>query len=276
MNHAHRYRLLACDIDNTLLRFPDPPSPRVAGAIRAAIEAGITVVLVTGRAFRRARPIALSLDLTTPIVCNHGGSIRDLVTQRTLQRQTLPRALVSEIVIWLQARGVCSLVFDGDQIYRNCLPDQVVPDFHVYVTGEHSFFARDLPAHLPEQADVVLATSLSHERLSGLFEGAMEQFGAQARVMLAHSYGLDILPQKATKAAALSWLVGDLGIERQEVMAVGDGGNDADMLSWAGLGVAVGDGTPQALAAADVIAPPFDQDGLAWAIERYLLAANPA
>ena len=104
MNHAHRYRLLACDIDNTLLRFPDPPSPRVAGAIRAAIEAGITVVLVTGRAFRRARPIALSLDLTTPIVCNHGGSIRDLVTQRTLQRQTLPRALVSEIVTEYRAR----------------------------------------------------------------------------------------------------------------------------------------------------------------------------
>ena len=54
------YRLLACDIDNTLVRFPHPPSPRVARAIGAAIDAGVMVALVTGRAFRRARPLPSS------------------------------------------------------------------------------------------------------------------------------------------------------------------------------------------------------------------------
>jgi len=56
-------------------------------------------------------------------------------------------------------------------------------------------------------------------------------------------------------------------------MAIGDGANDADMLAWAGLGVAMGDGSPEAKAAADIIAPPFAQDGLAWAVERYSLRA---
>jgi hypothetical protein len=81
---------------------------------------------------------------------------------------------------------------------------------------------------------------------------------------------MDTMPY-SSKSEALSWLAERGGIAREEVMAVGDGSNDADMLSWAGLGVAMGNGTPEAQAAADVIVPPFDQDGLAWAIEQYAL-----
>jgi hypothetical protein len=81
---------------------------------------------------------------------------------------------------------------------------------------------------------------------------------------------VDLLPQ-VFKSDALAWLAGQLGVAREEVMALGDGVNDVDMLAWAGLGVAMGDGHPEAQAAAGVTAPPFDQDGAAWAIEHYLL-----
>ena len=59
-----------------------------------------------------------------------------------------------------------------------------------------------------------------------------------------------------------------------EVMAIGDGDNDVDMLAWAGLGVAMGDGQEETKAIADVVAPSFDEDGAAWAVERYVLPAN--
>jgi Cof subfamily protein (haloacid dehalogenase superfamily) len=276
------YRLLACDIDETLVRFPNPPSPRVAEAIQQAVAHGVMVVLVTGRAFRRAQPVAQILGLATPIICNHGGSIRGGLDGQMIYRRTMPRALTTELVTWLQGQQVYNLVFDGDQVYHDCLTDEVVPDFQVYTRGEQCgwahppggtpppFFARDLRPHVPLETEVILSTSKSHDHLAEVYEHARARWSAQARVLFSHPFGMDTMPY-SSKSEALSWLAEHSSVVQEEVMAVGDGSNDADMLSWAGLGVAMGNGTPEAQAAADVIAPPFDQDGLAWAVERYIL-----
>jgi Cof subfamily protein (haloacid dehalogenase superfamily) len=265
-----RYRLLACDIDDTLVRFPDPPSLRVTQAIQAALASGVTVILVTGRAFHRARPIAQALGLTTPIVCNHGGVIRDPMDGTTIQCKTLPCALTVEIVAWLQTQNVCILLFDGDQVYHDCQAEEVVADFRVYTGGPHSTYARDLRTQVPEQTEIVLATTQDRERLDEICARAQARWGDVARVLYSHPFGVDIMPL-CSKSETLAWLAGQWGVAREEVMAAGDGENDVDMLAWAGLGVALGDGHPDAQAAADVIAPPFEQDGAAWAIEHYIL-----
>ena len=265
------YRLLACDIDDTLLRFPDPPSPRVAAAVRAAHDAGVAVVLVTGRAFRRAQPVARTLGLDTPLICNHGGSIRSVADGGLIHHETMPQALTLEAVAWLQTQQVRLFLFGIDHIYRNCRAEEVVPDFQVYTREERSTFALDLRPYVPEQTEIVLTTSLDHDHLAGVFERARARLGVRARVLFAHPFGMDVLSGNATKSRSLAWLAEYLGVGRHEVMAVGDGGNDADMLAWAGLGVAMGDAMPEVKAAAGVVAPPFDQDGLAWAIETCLL-----
>ncbi len=265
------YKLLACDIDDTLVRFPNPPSHRVQRAIRDARDAGVMVVLISGRAFPRARPLAELLDLDAPIVCNHGGSIRDPKTGRVLLRRTMPRELVLPIVDWLRDWNVHLFLFDSDHIYRDGSAEEIVPDFYIYTEESHSTFARDLRPLVPEHTEIVLCTSPDTGYLGRVFTATRERFGQEVRVLFTHPFGVDILPQEATKAQALVWLTARLGISRKEVMAVGNGENDVDMLAWAGLGVAMGDGTPRAKAAADVIAPPFDQDGLAYAIERYIL-----
>jgi Cof subfamily protein (haloacid dehalogenase superfamily) len=267
-------RLVACDIDDTLLRFPDLPSPRVTRALHAARDAGVTVVLVTGRAFHRAQPIAQSLGLTTPIICNHGGSIRNVLDGRLIHHETMPRSLTLEVVTWLQAQEVHLILFGDDHIYHDCLPEEVVVDFQVYTRNEHATFVLDLGPHIPEQTEIILTTSLDHAHLAGVFERAKARFGKQARVLFAHPFGVDILSQRATKSRSLAWLADHLGIARKEVMAIGDGGNDVDMLAWAGLGVAMGNGVPEAKAAADAVVPSFDQDGLAWAVERYILSGR--
>jgi hydroxymethylpyrimidine pyrophosphatase-like HAD family hydrolase len=73
------------------------------------------------------------------------------------------------------------------------------------------------------------------------------------------------------KAVGLAWLADHLGVKPAEVMAVGDNDNDAEMLRWAGLGVAMADGSPAALRAADATVPPVSQDGAAMALESYIL-----
>jgi Cof subfamily protein (haloacid dehalogenase superfamily) len=264
------YRLLACDIDNTLVRFPDPPSPRVERALRAAAGLGVTVCLVTGRAFRRARPVAEVLGIDAPIICNHGGSIRDPRSGSTIHRHVLPAGLAREIVAWLQGEQVQLLVFDGDTVYHDARTEEIVPDFQIYTRGQDSVYAPDLLAALPETVEIVLSTSRNRAHLAALYERAQARYGEQARVLLSHPYGLDILPA-SSKSQALSWLATHLKVSQAQVMAVGDRANDADMLAWAALGVALRDGDAEALAAASVIAPSFDDDGLAWAIERYVL-----
>lgn len=267
------YRLLACDIDDTLVRFPAPPSPRVAQALRKAVEAGVVVALVTGRAFRRAWPIAQALGVTAPLICNHGSSIRDTLDGRVIHRETVPRSLMLEVVTWMQSQGVCLLLFEGDYVYRDCAADQVVADFQVYTQEDQSAFFPDLHLHIPQETDGLLVTWRDRAHLDRVFEGARARFGDRVRVLFAHPYGVDVLARDTSKSRALIWLADHIGAAREQVMAVGDGSNDVDMLAWAGLGVAMGDGAAEAKAVADVIAPPFDQDGAAWAIERYILPA---
>lgn len=264
------YRLLACDIDNTLVRFPNPPSPSVQGAVRAAVEAGITATLVTGRAFRRARPIAEMLQLDTPIICNHGGSIRNPSTGATVHRHALPYAIAHSVVAWAQTQGVHTLLFDGDLVYHDATTDEIVPDFQVYTYGAQSVFARDLRPVVPPETDIVLLTCRDTAHMAGVYERAGARYGEAARVLFSHPFGVDVLPT-SSKSRALAWLAAHLGIAQAEVLAIGDGSNDIDMLAWAGLGVAMGDSAPAVLNAADVVAPPFDQDGFAWAVEQYLL-----
>ena len=264
------YDLLACDIDDTLVRFPDPASPRVTRAIQAAVGAGVHVVLVTGRAFRRALPIARSLGLSLPIICNHGGSIRDTNGGEILHRAVLPRPQAIEIITWLRTQDLCLMVFDGDLVYHDCTTAEVVPDFQVYTKGALSVFARDTETLVPEATEIVLCTSLDHDHLVRVYKRAMERFGTSARVLFSHPHGMDIMP-KSSKSQSLAWLAHHLSVPQQKVMAIGDGENDLDMLAWAGLGVAMGDGSPQVKIVADVIAPSFAQDGAAWAIEKYLL-----
>jgi hydroxymethylpyrimidine pyrophosphatase-like HAD family hydrolase len=165
------------------------------------------------------------------------------------------------------------ILFDGDHVYRDCVSEQVVPDFQTYTGEDRSTFCRDLRLHIPERTEILLASSLDHDHLQQVFDRTQARFGERARVLLSHPFGMDILAQNATKSQSLAWLARHLGVARQEVMAVGDGHNDVDMLAWAGLGVAMGDGKPEAKDAADVIAPSFDEDGAAWAVERYVLQA---
>ncbi|MBN1933998.1 MAG: HAD family phosphatase [Anaerolineae bacterium] len=274
-------RLLACDIDDTLVRFPDPPSERVVRALRAAIDAGVTVALVTGRAFPRARPIAQSLGITAPLICNHGGSIRHL-DGSLIHAESVPRPLMAEIVGWLQMQNVVMMLFDvgkgcvdGDAsvpaIYHDCTAGQVVPDFHPYTDGPGTRFVCDLRAYIPEQTETLLVSSLDHDHLAGVYERACVKFDDRARMLFTHPYGLDILAQTATKSQSLAWLAGQVGAAQDEVMAIGDGVNDIDMLVWAGIGVAMGNARPETKAVADVIAPSFEADGVAWAVERFVL-----
>ena len=96
-----------------------------------------------------------------------------------------------------------------------------------------------------------------------------ERFDGQMQIVRSHELFIEANPLGVDKGTGLAWLAGHLGVPQSQVMAVGDQDNDAPMVAWAGLGVAMGNGSAACKAAADWIAPPMSKDGAAVAIERF-------
>ncbi len=266
-----KYKLLACDVDNTLIRSPNPPSPRVVRAVQAARDAGVIVVLASGRAYPRIAEAVRAFELTGYVISNQGAAVRRAEDGTQIRRVLLTPDMAREIVAWGQGREMRMFVFGDPDIWLNFPPDEAYRDFQVYSQDEHARYVTDLLPHLPAQVESIMFSGVTPEQTTEWARQLEKTFGERAVVMHNHSYCVDVLDLEATKAHSLAWLADREGIASEEVIAIGDGKNDVLMFQWAGLSVALGDGHPTALAAADVIAPPFDEDGAAWAIERYVL-----
>jgi len=267
--HHQRYKLLAVDLDGTLLGEDFTLSPRVKAAIRQAIERGVHVTLATGRGYPTTLRYARELGITTPLVCYQGGQIRDPVSGEVLYNVTMPRALAEEAIHLAQERGWHLCLYIGDQVFLNRLlrpfgfyerligkAVRCVPDLITVLDGEPTKF-------------IVVADEPQADRIEEELRARMD---GRLKIVRSHRFFVEGNPLQATKGQALAHLAGLLGVNRAAVMAIGDQGNDTDMVAWAGLGVAMGNAVPQVKAVADYVAPPVDEDGVAVAIERFLLS----
>ncbi len=109
------------------------------------------------------------------------------------------------------------------------------------------------------------------EQAAALDEELRARFAGRLRIVRSYRIFVEGNPLEASKGQGLARLAAHLSIPQQEVMAIGDQDNDADMVAWAGFGVAMGNGSPAVKAVADYVAPPVEEDGAAEAIERFVL-----
>ncbi len=272
------YRLLALDLDGTTVDNGQMPTPRVCRAVAAATAAGVHVIVATGRPYVSARRYGEALGLCTPLICFQGALIKECGgTARTLFAEAVPCEPFAEIVALAQARGLELNIYTEEMIYHG--PTAHSPEFYDLWFGLAAQPVDDLAeafAHLCRAGRPVL---------KGLFiseEAASDQLTAelQARVtgrltvMRSHPLFVEVTSPNVSKGQALAFLAAWYGIPRAETIAVGDSGNDLSMIEWAGMGVAMANATPEVLAAADWIAPPVTEDGVAAVIERFILDAG--
>ncbi len=262
-------RLLALDLDGTLMDDDLVISPRVRRAIAAAQERGVVVTLATGRMFDATLTCARSLGITAPLICYQGGLIRAQDSDAPLYRATMEPALVREVLEW-QARCEWHLVlYADDDVF---IAGQQYPEiFYRTLLGERLVWVNDLFPVLEQHEPVkflVVAEPAEADRIEAelrqKFEGRME-------VVRSHAMFAEGNPLGVSKGDALRRLADHLDIPQAQVMAIGDQGNDVAMIVWAGVGVAMGNGSPVAKAVADWVAPPLAEDGAAVAIERFVL-----
>jgi Cof subfamily protein (haloacid dehalogenase superfamily) len=270
------YRLLALDLDGTVigkdLRITDP----VRTAVAAAQATGLCVTLVTGRMFRAALPFAQQLSLRDPLICYQGALVRHPLTNAVLHHTPMPGTLAAEAITLLHGAGTCviaciderlGIVQDGIPfagfVRRWGSPDPA----HVFVASNLAEIARTTP---PTKVMFFGESPLVERELAHL----TAHFGTGLSVVRSDATLGELTAPGLSKALALEILARRLGIARENVIAIGDQDNDVPMLQWAGLGLAMGNAPSSVQEMADAVIPSVEEDGVAWAIRRYILNAE--
>jgi Cof subfamily protein (haloacid dehalogenase superfamily) len=269
------YRLLALDLDGTAIQLGQMPTPRVKQAVAAARARGVDVIVATGRPYVSARKFQTALELEGPLICYQGALVKEVLDQqRTLLAEPLPEEPLAEVIDLVEQRGWEFNLYSEDFIYL------------AQMNHPESFYERwfGLPcAPVPSLADALrIMRTKGTAPLKGMFLGepeeidrltpeVQERLGDCFAVVRSHSLFSEITALGVSKGSALAFLAGRSGIDREETIAAGDNGNDVSMIEWAGLGVAMANATPEAMAVADWVAPSVTDDGVAALIDRFIL-----
>ena len=271
-------RLLALDLDGTLLGSDRIIRPRVRSAVAEAIESGVIVTIATGRMYRSTLPFATSLGIVAPIICYQGAYVRDLPARdgtpgRLLLHRTMPGVVAREAIGWARARGFDPHVNVDDRLVMQA--DATSAEDYERLSGIGAEFVEDLPAAIRGPVTKVLAVGRAPLPEQWLAE-ARAVFEGRAQVTVSHPEYLEWNAPGVTKGRAVRWLARRLGIPLAETMAIGDQYNDAEMLAEVGHGVAMGDSPEAVRVAARHVTATIAQDGAALAIETLVLGREAA
>lgn len=278
-----RFRILALDVDGTLLDRDGHLRPSTIEAVGRAAAAGIRPVLCTGRRFRRARPVAAELGLDAPLVCNSGALVKEAGSGRTLWRADLTPELVAAVLEVFARHDQPALSFtdrDADQadfvVARDPIGRPLFDDYLVQNRG-HGEIDPDWADRPGAGPHFHLCAIDDRPVMSRLEAAVLEAIGPEVRTFVQRSPRYlgtmcEVLHTEASKWSALLHLAELWGVEPAEICAVGDDMNDVPMLRGAGLGVAMGHAPEAVLAAADLVTGDHDNDGVAQVIDDVLLA----
>lgn len=266
------YRLLALDLDGTLLDRRMEITPAVKAAVAAAQAQGVIVTIATGRTFRATMPYVETLGLHGPVICYQGGAVFDSTTGAMTQPVTLPGPLAAEGAQLLLDLGMFCLVYANEKLY---IADDTRPELDFYLTfhpeGVDCIVAPNLVEVTTTLQPLKVQTIATTEAIEQVVPQLTAAFAGRMDVLRAHDHFLELTPLGISKGKSLETLARALGIPREQVVAIGDHFNDVEMIQWAGLGLAMANGAPEVQASADAVVPSVGEDGVAWAIRHYVL-----
>jgi Cof subfamily protein (haloacid dehalogenase superfamily) len=257
-------RLVASDLDGTLLRSDLSVSDRTQAAIHALLEAGVEFVAVTARGPRGVAEVADRNHIGSIAICSNGAIVLDLATREILSRRSLETAVAQRLVEGLRER-LPGILFAVEQESFAHEPGFAAWDWEP-PSGTRVADAIEL---LAEPAVKLILRHETHE-LDVLAAAARELAGEHASVAIPGPWTVEISAAGVNKAAALADVCAAQGIAAEAVVAFGDYPSDLPMIAWAGRGIAVANAHPDVLAAADEVTASNDEDGVAVVLERLL------
>jgi Cof subfamily protein (haloacid dehalogenase superfamily) len=272
MGVVEKPRLVASDIDGTLLALEYRVSDRTAAAVRRVLDSDTPFVLATGRPPRWVPVIAAQLGTTGYAVCANGAVLYDIGADRVVWQRGLEPVLLGELASALhEVIPGCSLA--AERVGASA-GDDTLRTFVAEPTYDHPWADSD-------EFEVPLAEVLGHRAVkllarhgsmtsSEMAVAAEAVLGAEVVVTFSTDDGLiELSAAGVTKATGLADVAERVGVGRADVVAFGDMPNDVPMLTWAGHGVAMGNAHPETLAVADEVTAQHTEDGVALVLERW-------
>ena len=266
-------KLIATDLDNTLLDKDGSVPPETVAALAKAEEKGVTVTVATGRSFASARGVAEMIGGNGLAICYNGSQIRRLADGMVLYSGCVDKDVQRGIIEFVHERGLYLQMYDNDEIVVETLRLDMHndPDLKFASHREVGDFLKEPLFDTPKMmiaADPAEVPALQAE-LEEMFAGRI--FCAQSEPHL-----IEIMPAAVNKGTALAALCQEMGIRREEIMALGDNTNDMHLLQAAGLAIAVANAVPRLQEYADYVCKGERSEGFREAIEKFILAPDAA
>lgn len=271
----NKYRLLAVDLDDTLLNRRLEISPGNREALRVAREAGVKVTLATGRMYQAALPYARQLDIEEPLITYMGALVKHAGTGETLFHRPVPLEQALEIVGRVASKyGYHINVYLDDELFV-ARPTQegeryaALSGVSLQVVGDLAEFLRGRGED-PTKVLVIAQENL----LDSLAEEMRPVFGHLLHITKSKPHFLEFSHTLANKGDALAAVAKGYGLQREQIIAVGDAYNDLEMIDYAGLGAVVANAREEIRARADFVTLSNEEDGVAAVIRKYILGVD--
>jgi len=264
------YKLIAIDIDDTLLTDDLIVTDGTRAALAAAAEQGVFVTLATGRMFPSAKKIAAQIELNVPIITYQGSLIKTLFDEQVLYERSVPTDAARKLYQFCQEHKLHLQLYVDDILYveedndkargysaLSKIPFVVEPNFDELLNRPSTkMLIIDEPDYLDKVA----------EQLKGLI-------GDTVHITKSKPHYLEFTHKEGTKGHAISFMADHIGCSLDEVIAIGDSWNDHEMIEVAGLGVAMGNALPKLKEIADYVTASNNDEGVRQVIEQFVL--NP-
>ena len=270
MSPRPKARLLAVDLDGTLIGPDLEIRPRVATAMATARAAGIIGCIVTGRMFQATLPYARRLEFDQPIICYQGAAVVDPNSDEVLQHIAVENSLVLEISQRVLADGMHLQLYANDQFYVQ--NENEFSELYARLSGVRPVHVDSLLEEF-RFSDATKIVVIDRAERAGAYADQLKTI-FQHRAYITRSFPefIEILNPAVDKGQALRFVATNAGVEIDQVVAIGDSWNDVPLLRAAGFGIAMSSSPRELLDVADAVVPDVAHDGVAEAIERYVLA----
>ncbi len=260
------YKLIALDLDDTLLDYNKRISLENRNALKRAEQDGLHIILSSGRGFESVSLFSRELSLNEYTIVYGGAQVID-PSGNVVYVNCVPPIAAKQVMRWAALRGIHLQIYLDDGYYymrHNQFSDAYEQDYGApghanpdLLSIENVLTAKILLIDTPEKIEEY------RRELCALFP--------ELSVQTSQSHLLEILHPETSKARALAFVADKLGIERQQIVAIGDSEIDLSMIEYAQLGIAVANAVPALLEVADYVTSSCDENGVAHAIEKCVL-----
>ena len=263
-----RYKLIAADMDGTLLDKNNQISPLTANTIEQAVAKGVVFTISTGRPVQGVQKYIDQLNLDCPVITYNGAVVVHSKSGEIIFSQTMDTDEARQVYNQALQRNTMFVVWSNNHLYVSELGEKA--DFYQQLTNTQAQLLEDFESVAAQGITKILW--INQVETLDQWTPELQQLGfAHTTITKSRAYFLEFFSNKASKAVAMDILGQYYGIDSSQMIAVGDQTNDLPMIEFAGLGVAMDNAVEAVKNAADYITDSNNHDGVAKVIEKFVL-----